>query len=109
MRVVTLITIAFDHNLVGAACVLWQHLFVAFGAKLCGVRGQQIFLGRRMRNMASGTFPFFQKWMHITTLESFLKGLMTFQTYFPFGAGFKLEFTLRISRCDHNKGKYNAE
>jgi hypothetical protein len=109
MRVVTLITIGFDHNLVGAACVLWQLLLVAFVAKLCGVRGQQIFLGRRMRNMASGTFPLFQKWMHITTLESLFKGLMTFQTYFPFGTGFELEFTFRISRCGNNERKYDEE
>ena len=40
MRVVTLVTIGFDHNLVGAAGVLGQHLFVAFVAELCGVCGQ---------------------------------------------------------------------
>ena len=62
-----------------------------------------------MRKVAAGTFPFFHKWMQITTLESLLEVFMTFQADFPFGAGSEFECIFRVSRCGENEEDYNGE
>ena len=50
--------VAFDNNIMRAAGILWQYLFVAVVAKLCSILVQQAFVRRAMGNMAADAFPF---------------------------------------------------
>jgi hypothetical protein len=91
--------VALDHSVMGTASFLWKHILVAIVTKLLRVSDQQVFVRRRMGNMAAGTVPFFKEWVDISPLENFLKVLMTFDAGGPPGSRPKLEGVCRVGRC----------
>ena len=77
-------------------------------AELGATYGQQILVGRGMRNMAPGAFPSFYKGVDKAPIENFFESFMAFQAYSPFGSRSELELTFWESRFDNNQGKYHA-
>ena len=82
---------------------------MAVVAKLGFICVQQTLVRRAMGNMAAYAFPLLQQRVDISTLESFIKRFMTFQTYSPLGAELELELILSVSRCGKGKKAHEAE
>ena len=66
-------------------------------------------MGRCMRIVAVGTFPRFDRGMHGTAFQGFLKRLVTLQANFSFGPGFKFEFTGRPPLFSNNDRTCHTE
>jgi hypothetical protein len=62
-----------------------------------------------MGQVTTRAFSFFHQRVDISTLESFLKGLVAFQAYLPLGAELELELILSVSRCGKGKKAHEAE
>ena len=92
--------IAFYDNLVGAAGLIRHHFLVATVAQCGDIGNQKIFVGRRMRIMAAGTFTGFEQRMHRRAFERFLKRFMTPQAFRATCSGLKLH----LMRCMQRGG-----
>ena len=99
MGVVAFYTIAFHHNFMTAFGILGHNPFMALIADFVRIFVQQLSMGRGMRVMTFCAFSRLHGGMDKWIFELFLEGVMAFQTEFPLGARFQLEFVLlRISQ-----------
>lgn len=96
MRIMALGTIALADDTVAAARILRQYVFVAAEAQIGGFGGQQVFMGRRMRVVAGGTFAGFGQRMHRATFDGLAKRFVAFQANLAFGAGLEFERVGRV-------------
>ena len=92
--IVAFYTIAFHHNFMTAFGIFRHDPFMTLIADLVWILAQQLSMGRGMRVMAFGAFSGFHRSMDKWIFKFFLEGIMAFETEFPLGARFQLEFIL---------------
>jgi hypothetical protein len=99
MGVMAFYTIAFHHNFVTAFGVLGYNSFMTLIADFVWIFAEQFSVGRRMRVMTFCAFSRLYGGMNKWVLELFLEGVMAFETEFPLGTRFQLEFVLLPVSC----------
>jgi len=106
--IVAFYTIAFHHNFMTAFGIFRHDPFMTLIADLVWILAQQLSMGRGMRVMAFGAFSGFHRSMDKWIFKFFLEGIMAFETEFPLGARFQLEFILPISHSKKQKNYQHA-
>ncbi len=110
MGVMAFYAIAFHHNFMNALWILGHNPFMALIADFVWIFVQQLSMRGRMRIMTFRAFSRLHGGMDKWILELFLEGIMTFQTEFPLGARFQLEFILLpISRRKNQNQNQTCE